>query len=193
MSRHLQPFRQRVRQVATLGLLGLLGAGGTACLGQLDFPSDAGGVRDTGLLPVDAGDAADAADNPMLDVGPGDNGDAWPDADAADLPPTDPVLADVVRTVFLPTCAPCHTDRVSGGLSLLDRPTLHATLLGPSVQAPDVARVTPGDLEASYLWLKLVDRHEELGGIGERMPLSGTLSAAQLDLLERWIVAGALP
>lgn len=171
----------------------LLATGASGCLGQLDFPDDTGRERDTGVFPFDAGDAADASDNPSLDVGPGDSGDASGDGGEPDVPPPDPVLGDVVRGVFAPACTPCHTDRVSGGLSLLDRPGLHDTLLAPSVQAPTIARVVPGDTEASYLWLKLVDRHEEAGGIGERMPLSGSLTAAQLDLVERWIAAGALP
>jgi hypothetical protein len=54
--------------------------------------------------------------------------------------------------------------------------------------------VTPGDLEASYLWRKVDGRHLTAGGLGEAMPLGrAALTQAQTDLLRRWIEGGAPP
>jgi hypothetical protein len=55
-------------------------------------------------------------------------------------------------------------------------------------------QVTPGSVEASYLWHKVNGTHRspEVGGTGSRMPLSGApLSEAQLATLRAWIEGGA--
>ncbi len=145
-------------------------------------------------VPTDVSDSSDAGDI-SLDIadtdtdssdGSGDIGDA----DGFDVPRPPVEFGDIER-LFESTCTPCHTDRVSGGLSLLANPELHARLLSPSVQLPSMARVTPGDPGSSYLWLKLEGTHAEAGGLGEPMPLGETVSTQQRDLLRRWIEQGA--
>ena len=61
----------------------------------------------------------------------------------------------------------------------------------PSVEVPALARVQPGDPEASYLYLKLNDRQAEVGGSGTRMPTELFLSAPEIAKFEEWILAGA--
>lgn len=174
----------------------LLAVTAAACSDLIDDPRDGFPTVDTGAV-ADAGDAAlDATiDTPE----PGDTGDAskvdagdsGADAPLPDIPePPPPTFDDLVGLLSV-ECAPCHTDRVSGELSLRDDAGLYDRLLTTSFQAPDVARVEPGDPDASYLWLKLQGRQGEVGGLGERMPADGALNADQLDLVQAWILAGA--
>ncbi len=182
---HSSERRPRRAALSFRVLVPAFGAALTAgCLGALDLDR------------YDVGADVDAVDvRPGLDVAPMDGGDEV-DAgiDIVDEEVAEPVrLPEVHARVFARACAPCHTERVSGGLSLRERPELRDALVAPATQATDVLRVQPGDPERSYLWLKLHDRQDEVGGLGVRMPLGGTLEAADLALLRRWIEDGALP
>jgi hypothetical protein len=171
----------------------------TGC-GALDpdryvFDTDLPG-NDSGLFP-DAGGEGDAGrDVVSLDVGGSDAdvADTWfedaRDEDVAPPPPAD--LARVHADVFVPICAACHIDAAQGGLSLIDDGALAERLFRESVQAPGIARVVPGDLDASYLWLKVEGRHIEVGGAGESMPIGGSMTPEQRAILEEWITAGSL-
>ena len=64
------------------------------------------------------------------------------------------------------------------------------TATNPAAQAPGLLRVVPGDPERSFLVRKL--EGSLAAGEGEPMPRVGmTLSPALLDLVRRWIAAGA--
>lgn len=135
-------------------------------------------------------DAADAADT---DAGGAGDGSGYTDVfeildGSGDTPPPrPPTLDEVQAAVFAPYCSPCHTDRVSGELSLRDSDTLEQNLLAPSLQLPSMARVAPGDPLTSYLWLKVTGDHERVGGLGEQMPIGPALPDEAADLLRRWI------
>jgi hypothetical protein len=81
----------------------------------------------------------------------------------------------------------CHGEGASG---------FRARLTGPgadivnvlSVERPDLDRVTPGDLEASYLYLKLLG---DGGIVGGRMPLDTAYDPRVPILFAEWIEAGA--
>ena len=63
-----------------------------------------------------------------------------------------------------------------------------AELVGvDSTQVPGLARVTAGDLDNSYLWLKLNNIHLDGGGSGNVMPPGGMLGQDDLDKVESWI------
>ena len=143
----------------------------------------------TDVVPPDAAESDAGSDPTPSDVGLPDGMEA--DSLARDTSTPAPDLAAVQEQVFQVSCAPCHTDRVSGALSLRASDQLLTNLLSASVQLPDMPRVTPGDLSQSYLWLKVTGAHVEAGGLGELMPLGATLSREQLDLLRRWIEESA--
>lgn len=85
-------------------------------------------------------------------------------------------------------CVTCHTDNPTG-LEFLDP---HAELVGvPSAQLASMNRVTPGDLRASYLWHKLCNTHEEVGGSGNAMPIQRSIDEAQAVTIAAWILSGA--
>ncbi len=174
----------------------LLAVTTAACSDLIDDPRDrfpqvdAAGAADAGDTALDAtfdtAQPGDAGDGSKVDAA--DGGDDTPLPDIPDPPP--PTFDDLVALLAV-ECAPCHTDRVSGELSLRDDAGLHDRLLAASFQAPGVARVVPGDPDAIYLWLKLNGRQGEVAGLGEPMPADGSLDAEQLALVEAWILAGA--
>ncbi len=114
------------------------------------------------------------------------------DADADTDTDTDPSLItwSDVQPVLADACAPCHVDNLlpSGDLSVDSADDL----VGVVDPQTGLAYVEPFDPDASYLWLKLNDRQAEVGGTGGAMPTAGPLTAGQLDLIEAWILAGAL-
>ena len=59
----------------------------------------------------------------------------------------------------------------------------------PSNQG-NVAQITPGRAESSYLWLKMAGRQGEANGRGARMPRNGVpLSPEELQRIALWINA----
>jgi hypothetical protein len=61
-----------------------------------------------------------------------------------------------------------------------------------SVQVPGMQRIRPGQPQNSYLIHKLDGSHTTVGGSGSRMPLGrAPLSEANIDLIRRWVAAGA--
>ena len=87
----------------------------------------------------------------------------------------------------------CHGSSANGGLDL--RPEVaYANLVTVPSAASRFARVTPGDKDRSFLWLKLAAKTlpGTVGNVGTPMP-SGlpAISEEELELLRRWIYAGA--
>src|SRR5207244_12827706 len=95
------------------------------------------------------------------------------------------------------TCAPPSghgAAAAAGGLNLAAG-SAYGNLVGisaanPAAGAAGVLRVVPGDPDHSFLLQKLLG---QIGAAeGARMPLVGTpVSPANLDLIRRWIAAGA--
>ncbi len=92
-------------------------------------------------------------------------------------------------------CGGCHGGAApQGGLNLKDG-DVYTRLLEPSSQMPELKLIEPGDPEASYLWLKVLADEGTI--MGQGMPLNpltgaGKLTAAELDDIETWIIAGAV-
>ncbi|MBK7827404.1 MAG: hypothetical protein IPJ59_19755 [Nannocystis sp.] len=109
--------------------------------------------------------------------------------------PGDPdvTAAIVFAAVVAPRCGPCHVaGQSAGGLNMLDAATMQANLVGVKAQTAAMLRVTPGDLDHSYLVYKLLDlAYYVTGGSGEGMPLDGPLSDAELCVVLDWISSGA--
>ena len=99
-----------------------------------------------------------------------------------------------LESLVLANCLGCHGAEEPKAKLVLEEGRGYADLVDRhSVQVPAMALVAPGDLEASYLWLKLEHRAPE----GKGMPRTPTgvkkLRAAELELYRRWIEGGALP
>jgi len=109
--------------------------------------------------------------------------------DAGGPPPLTADFDSIQQNVFTPICTNCHAGAAAPLGLRLEAGVSYAQLVGvPSVEAPEVLRVAPGDPDASYLV------HKIEGRAGERMPLGGPpLPQATIDVIRQWIVDGAQP
>ena len=117
----------------------------------------------------------------------------------AEDPALQPRLSSLQDEVFTGSCAlaSCHSTSMLSGELVLEAGMSHEELVGvPSVQTAaldeGLARVTPGDPEASFLWIKLQPDLDARYGV--LMPQGSTagLDADKLDVIRTWIENGAL-
>jgi hypothetical protein len=104
-----------------------------------------------------------------------------------------PVRYADVQRVFDASCTVCHP-AVNASLDLTAAKS-YASLVGVrAVEDPQLVRVIAGDPDRSFLYRKIAGS-PGLGsdpGIGGRMPQGqGPLPRGQVDLIRRWIAAGA--
>jgi mono/diheme cytochrome c family protein len=98
-----------------------------------------------------------------------------------------------IAPLFKQRCAVCHITGQEPGLLSLVPARAYENIVGQASVQSDLTRVEPADPAQSYLYLKLTGTHLEAGGEGLRMPFAAPpLTAAQLDLMRRWIAEGAL-
>lgn len=101
-----------------------------------------------------------------------------------------PVSYDAdIQPIFDATCAfeGCHGNFPSAALDLRAGVS-HAQLVGViSVGYAPAVRVVPGDPAASVLYHKVA----ATGQFGGQMPVGGSLAAAQIESIRRWISGGA--
>lgn len=106
-------------------------------------------------------------------------------------PGTAPTLTSLQATIFTPQCAlpGCHlAPGAEQGMELSAGKTYVYTVGVDSVELSGFKRVAPGVSADSYLYMKIAGDPRI---IGDRMPLGGTLTAAQIDAVRAWIDAGA--
>jgi hypothetical protein len=128
-----------------------------------------------------------------------------PEDSTAPEPPTElagPSFAATVAPIFDGKCTLSfhEPDGLLGGPGGIDPDvqmdlTLYASFMSLaqySKQLPSMRLVgtTP---EESYLWHKLVDTQEQVGGNGARMPIVGEFTEAELTAVQVWIEGGAAP
>ncbi len=105
-----------------------------------------------------------------------------------------PSYAADIEPIFVKRCLGCHdAERAKAGLVLEEGTGYERLVNVPSLQAPDLLRVRPGDPEASYLWLKLTHRPREGKGMPRTLFGSKKLPRRELELVRAWIRAGAQP
>jgi len=103
-----------------------------------------------------------------------------------------PTLTKDVQPIFDRACTDCHNARKTKAKLNLSAATAGQALVNaPSDQVPQMVRVKPGDPEASYLWLKVQHRAEKGKGMPRGLFGSKHLPAADLEIIKRWIEAGA--
>jgi hypothetical protein len=107
-------------------------------------------------------------------------------------PDPDPTLSQIQTSIFDTNCAlsGCHAGASPQmGMNLSAGQSFSNIVNVPSMENGALNRVTPGDADNSYLYLKITGA---AGITGSRMPLGrAPLSQTQLDLVRDWIEAGA--
>jgi hypothetical protein len=107
-------------------------------------------------------------------------------------------LAANVQPLFNGSCN-CHQSTpLMAPFSLKAGESYAALVNAASMQLPAMPRVKPGVLNESYLWHKVNGTQAEacVGGMcgsGMIMPYTLPLRADELDVIGRWIAAGAPP
>ncbi len=109
--------------------------------------------------------------------------------------PEGPVsFARDILPIFADRCVSCHRPGGIADLSGIDLDlradrAFSSLVNQPSVQRPDLTLVVPDNADASLLYLKVASGNPP---VGARMPLiAAPLSAAQIELIRKWINEGA--
>jgi hypothetical protein len=108
---------------------------------------------------------------------------------AADSAPT---LKTDVQPIFDMACADCHgVKHQKAKLNLSPATAKEALINHPSDEVPALVRVKPGDPESSYLWQKLQGKAAKGKGMPRTIFSYKRLEDAQLEVIRKWIEAGA--
>jgi hypothetical protein len=113
--------------------------------------------------------------------------------------PAGATFAQIQDEILTPSCATrfCHSAQARSGGLVLEAGAAYDDLVGAAptlaaARAQGWLRVTPFEPEQSFLLVKLTGPTST--AYGARMPLVGApLSAAQVDMIRGWILAGAMP
>jgi hypothetical protein len=108
-----------------------------------------------------------------------------------------PSFEDIQRTIFNVSCTsgPCHSSTSRQGNLVLEEGVSYGQLVGvlpfnDAARAAGLERVVPGNPDTSFLLIKLTGPP---ASEGSRMPLSmPPLSPADIEMVQAWIIAGAL-
>lgn len=100
-----------------------------------------------------------------------------------------------IAPLFAANCATCHlTGQEAGNMALIPAKAIESLVGVPSVEAPGLVQVVPGDPDASYLVMKLEGTHVANGGTGAQMPFGAPpLPRESITKIRQWIAEGAKP
>jgi hypothetical protein len=103
--------------------------------------------------------------------------------------PLEATFESIQAHVFTPICTACHAGGSAPQGLRLDEANSYAMLVGvPSVEAPSIDRVKPGDPDDSYV----VQKIEGHAAVGARMPFGGPyLDDTTIATIRQWITLGA--
>ena len=103
----------------------------------------------------------------------------------------DAKFAATVQPIFDANCVACHQSGAAQQGLNLESGSAYAAVVNHRSAVVDRVLVVPGSPTTSYLMLKVLGTHGEVGGKGVRMPMVGDLSPADIQALRDWIAAGA--
>jgi cytochrome c553 len=103
-----------------------------------------------------------------------------------------PTLKTDVQPIFDRECTRCHGEKKQKARLNLSAATARQALVNqPADEVPELMRVTPGDPERSYLWQKLQHKAAKGKGMPRGIFTARRLPEAQLEVIRKWIEAGA--
>lgn len=161
---------------------------------------DSGGGTDTGNeTDANSSGTGAASDTPATSTDDPTTTADDTSGSSGDEPTTGPAAVTYaeIQTIWDMRCtASCHEPGGSGqiqtGLDLTAAVSYAQTVDATSIGAPALVRIAPGSVDSSYLWHKLKNTQLDVNGAGFQMPAGG-LPQADLDKIQAWIEAGALP
>lgn len=114
-------------------------------------------------------------------------------------PPASVSFQRDISPLFAKSCAYCHMKEGPDAGLILEPRLAYVMIVNVASTQSSLKRVAPGDPERSYLLLKMQNRHLDVGGSGQKMPIfpggvpRGILTATADDiaLVRAWIEAGA--
>lgn len=110
--------------------------------------------------------------------------------------PTRLVTFKEVQNVFSTRCIACHAPGAyedgtpMGGMTLSAGKSAAQIINVKSIESP-LNRVTPYDLQKSYMHHKLHGTFVSVGGSGVKMPLGSTIPDEEIAIIDNWILSGA--
>jgi len=107
--------------------------------------------------------------------------------DPEDPPPATASFSVSIQPIFDAHCIGCHGAGGNAGLDLRAGAS-RAHLVGVTASESPLARVEPGEPDASWLYLKLTDQQN----VGSAMPPGDPLSPDLTESVRTWIEEGAL-
>lgn len=170
-----------------------------------DTVTDPSGMSEGTGVSTDDGttDPPSTTDEPTTGSIPGDSTTTPTTEPATTEPattgPNQPSLSHAVhiQPIWDANCVEgCHTQGgVSDAWITLSEDAFASLVERPALELPHMMRVSPGDLDNSYLWHKVTGTHIEVGGSGVLMPPApaDALSTADLDAIAQWILQGCPP
>jgi hypothetical protein len=100
-------------------------------------------------------------------------------------------FSSMVQPIFDTNCVACHQSGAAQQGLNLESGSSYAAIVNHRSTVVDRVLVVPGSPASSYLLLKVLGTHGEVGGKGVRMPMGGDLPPADVQSLRDWIAAGA--
>jgi hypothetical protein len=104
--------------------------------------------------------------------------------------PVEPTYSSIQENIFTPSCASasCHgSDNPPAGLKLSADAAYDNLVDVDSTKDPDKKRVSPGDPDASMLYLAISGTTDKVG----QMPVGFPLADEQIEAVKTWIENGA--
>ena len=98
---------------------------------------------------------------------------------------TEVSFADDIQLIFTQNCTSCHPN--SGNLDLTQE-NAYSQIVNKTTAGYSGIRVVPNEPENSILYKKI----DHSNSFGANMPLGGTLTANEINLIKKWILEGAL-
>ncbi len=96
-----------------------------------------------------------------------------------------------IQPIFDANCVACHQSGSAQEGLVLEEGKAYANLIRKPSHQANMALISPGSPQESYLLHKVGGSQASAHGRGERMPLGGKLDPQELDLLRAWVAAGA--
>jgi hypothetical protein len=150
------------------------------------FPDPTGATISLDPASLDATDSDDGSNwcAASSTFGDGDYGTPGAENDACPVDLSFAVAGDLVISEVMIDPTPGS----SGGLNLSSGYASIVNVASSDVSTMDL--IEPGDTANSYLWHKSNGTQALVGGAGNQMPASGSLTTQQIDDIEAWILAG---